>query len=437
LLLPQEAANAEPSAADPTDILEYLAMSSSDPQPIDPEASDPLPSETQPPSGTGKPPYGWLNAAALGLIVGALVAGGTWLFLPKPKHTAHTWVNVSRTPRKLFVQGNEAPEDFDDFKRSQIALVKSRYVLNAALRDKPHLSTLHEEGVDPTELLSDQLVVDFDVNPTTMQISMTGDNENELETIVNAVAKAYIEEIVLKERGRREVELQELEKLRKTAQDNMRLRQANLKMLGANDPIVVVVQRDFVNKQLAAAELKVIQVRERLWELTAILHVERVPLVNAVTLMGSPLDQWPILAPLTLPHQSNTGSVDIASLANQIKIQTELEKTANAAVDNLANQAQALTPGGNKDVNFVETRVIAGNAEEVFKYADAAVEMAKLNLNAQSRITRSSEEGVVIHGKDLKRRIIATSVAGASGFFLVMLAVGIIDFRNRRRQSAA
>jgi hypothetical protein len=42
----------------------------------------------------------------------------------------------------------------------------------------------------------------------------------------------------------------------------------------------------------------------------------------------------------------------------------------------------------------------------------------------------------VVHGNDLKRRIIATSIAGASGFLLVLLGVGVINFRNRMKQAA-
>jgi uncharacterized protein involved in exopolysaccharide biosynthesis len=74
------------------------------------------------PSPTGKLRYGWLNAVALGVIVVGLAAGATWLFMPEAKHTAHTWISISRHASPTFLgQGNDTEEDFADFQRSQVA----------------------------------------------------------------------------------------------------------------------------------------------------------------------------------------------------------------------------------------------------------------------------------------------------------------------------
>jgi hypothetical protein len=48
---------------------------------------------------------------------------------------------------KLLGHGNDAPEDFADFKRSRAALVKSRIMLTAALRDGPALSAPRTDRV--------------------------------------------------------------------------------------------------------------------------------------------------------------------------------------------------------------------------------------------------------------------------------------------------
>jgi polysaccharide biosynthesis transport protein len=474
----------------------------------------------------------WLLAVTLGVIVGALAAGGTWLFLPNAKHSAHTWLLVSPTSTNLLGHGNDSQAEFNEFKSSQVALVKSRLVLTAALRDK-QFSTLHVEGVDPVEVLSNLLVVDFKLGPTIMQISIAGDNEEELKTIVNAVADAYVKEIVEKDQKKSAAELTSLDDLRDQAQKNMKLAAESLKVrmefAGGTDPVLM---RMLVSGQLLAAQQQLQQTQARLRESKSALLSEQTkemdpsvfPFIGASALgyMRSPMGQGPILTASGLANMNNTndgldlaedavehailqdkalsallekkqklqGDLEktklvfsnpdeqpevkrlktalkdldsqiedrrnelrpkleerfvrfqgnsakrnIASIKRQIRLEEQMLKTVQAAVDDLANQVQKLAPGGNKEVEFVQARVIAANAEEVFKQADHAVTVLKLNTKAQPRITASSEKGVVIHGNDLKRRSLSTAGAGAGGFLLILFGIGFIEFRTRKIHS--
>ncbi len=69
--------------------------------------------------------------------------------------------------------------------------------LNAALRDSAVSNyRMIREQVDPIEWLQQNLKVEFIANSELMEISLIGEDPQELAGIVNAVKKAYIEEVV-------------------------------------------------------------------------------------------------------------------------------------------------------------------------------------------------------------------------------------------------
>src|SRR5262245_61663104 len=70
-------------------------------------------------------------ALTLGTLLAA-IAGGTVMYMYKPTYTARSYVKVEATQPSII--GNAGPSiDFGMYQRSQVAMVKSRLVLNAAL----------------------------------------------------------------------------------------------------------------------------------------------------------------------------------------------------------------------------------------------------------------------------------------------------------------
>src|SRR5262249_41034885 len=98
----------------------------------------------------------------------------------------------------------EAEPDFETYKRTQVVLVKSRLVLNAALRD-PRVADLPilTKQLDPIEWLERILEVTFPDNTEIMRIRVRGPSPVESAKLVNAVTDAYMREIVNKERADR------------------------------------------------------------------------------------------------------------------------------------------------------------------------------------------------------------------------------------------
>jgi hypothetical protein len=96
-------------------------------------------------------------------------------------------------------------QDFELVKKTQIALVRSSFVLQAAAR-KPGIATLpvFAQG-DPVDWLEKHLVADFPENGEILAISLRGpeSHSGDLVRIVDAVAKAYQDEVIYSEKQRR------------------------------------------------------------------------------------------------------------------------------------------------------------------------------------------------------------------------------------------
>src|SRR5690606_28786446 len=87
--------------------------------------------------------------------------------------------------------------EFDYFRRTQVAIIKTPFVLMAAVRD-PAVSSLPmiKSQRDPVQFLKDELNVDFPGDSELMRISMRGSDPKQMVDLVNAVCKAYEDEVI-------------------------------------------------------------------------------------------------------------------------------------------------------------------------------------------------------------------------------------------------
>ncbi|MEN0109847.1 MAG: hypothetical protein AAF805_03905 [Planctomycetota bacterium] len=110
---------------------------------------------------------------------------------------AQSW---SLFPSKLSADENEY------FRASQIAYVKSPFVINAALSQTGVASVpLLEHQSDPVEWLIDRLTVRYPEEGQVLEIELADATAplSELRKIVEAVSRAYYEEVVFREQARR------------------------------------------------------------------------------------------------------------------------------------------------------------------------------------------------------------------------------------------
>jgi capsular exopolysaccharide synthesis family protein len=207
----------------------------------------------------------WLLALSVGIVCAALAATGTYFFLPPPKHNVRTLLVVPPGSPFLFKTAEAIP-DLASHQRTQVAMIKSRLVLNSALRD-PEVARLKvvESRVEPVEWLEKEVQVDFSVAPEILRISMSDHTTAELVVLVNAIRTAYIKEVVERERQLRRERLAKLGELREKFEGQVRASRETQKdinaKLGANNAGVRAIMQAFVQQQLGMMERELLQTK--------------------------------------------------------------------------------------------------------------------------------------------------------------------------------
>lgn len=119
---------------------------------------------------------------------------------------------VAQTPSYLvFPPANLRENEFEVYRTTQSKLIKSPFVLNAALRD-PDLAELEilRGTDDPIAFLEEKLEVDL-VAHEFVRVSFAGAPSQEAAAIVNAVADAYLQEVANAEAMLRQSRSRDLE----------------------------------------------------------------------------------------------------------------------------------------------------------------------------------------------------------------------------------
>ncbi len=179
----------------------------------------------------------WLVAATLGMVCGAALGVGVWLF-QQPQYAAVAVMRISANPDVIMFDtqakmGMGGRDLFEIYKGTQQQLVKSRPVIEEALR-KPeisHLSCLQGEADKVGWLISEVNVTFPQKESELMQVSLVGANKEEITILVNAVVEAYMSKIVDREQRERAERYDKLETLRGDKETEERNLMTNLKQL--------------------------------------------------------------------------------------------------------------------------------------------------------------------------------------------------------------
>src|SRR3990172_9549923 len=150
----------------------------------------------------------WLLALCMGLVIAVTTSGVLWILFPESS-SATALFNVSSKQQTLLGdQSNSQIKEFEILQRTQLAYLKSYFVIQAALR-APGMETLGVLAGEPDKVqwLIDELMPSFQQNSELLSISLTGDSKyaEELRQLVDAVSAAYPNEVVFAEDQRRQV----------------------------------------------------------------------------------------------------------------------------------------------------------------------------------------------------------------------------------------
>jgi polysaccharide biosynthesis transport protein len=148
----------------------------------------------------------WLLAMCIGGL--AAVGAGALLWYSFPESASATALfQVSPQQQSIVFDVNKNnTQSFDTLKKTQLALLRANFVLSAAVRNPgiASLSVFAGERLTPEEWLQNNLRVDFPQQGEILSITISDDAPpGELVRLVDAVAKAYRDEVIYEERQRR------------------------------------------------------------------------------------------------------------------------------------------------------------------------------------------------------------------------------------------
>lgn len=189
----------------------------------------------------------WRAILLVGIPLAAVVAGVLWIALPQQYVAVAELLVMSQEDRLLpeidaRSRRQLTSSDYDIFRQTQASLITSAFVLNSVMRD-PQINTLSmldaENEPNPIGFLQDNLEATYPNDAEVLQVSLRGENAQELKILVDAVTDAYLAETVF---SRREKLKQRLHKLREeynTNRDEIRQQRESIHnqevQLGARD----------------------------------------------------------------------------------------------------------------------------------------------------------------------------------------------------------
>ncbi len=153
----------------------------------------------------------WLAIAFCGTLLGGVASYAAWELLPS-KFESYSLLQVSSAPTSLANQNNpnQARTDFTTYVKTTANLIKSDFVLTAALRDIKDLQTIKNQK-EPIKFLMEELQVLAADGSEVVRITMAGHDPSDTKKIVDAVQKAFMAEVVQKDVMEKKLFLQKIE----------------------------------------------------------------------------------------------------------------------------------------------------------------------------------------------------------------------------------
>lgn len=175
----------------------------------------------------------WLASVVLGILLAVPVGIGVWM-LQAPVYSSSAYLRVSASDQPLAFKTIEqtARNDFRTFKSTQLQLMLTPFVLNKAISQEELMGLPQiAENENPLEWLQEAIEVRFPGDAEILQVSMSSKDRNTAMKVVNAVVKAYQEEVIESERIARVRRLDNLERVYNETEAKARNKRSDLRKL--------------------------------------------------------------------------------------------------------------------------------------------------------------------------------------------------------------
>lgn len=426
----------------------------------------------------------WRTAVAFGIPLAVVAVIGAWFSMPAP-FTAYALLKIDENAPRLVFSTAEGEDDFFTFRQTQTALVKSRFVLNAALR-KPGISDLQTlQGIaHPVEWLQKCLKVGSYNSPEILQIALEGENPEELAAIVNAVKDAYLDEVVLADRKKRIARVSELESIYNDTEEKVRRKEERVeqlaRQLGTGDSAALSIKHQMALEQISLLRREHARVRFALMQEQ--IHQQNVADLTGTSTTGGVGGETArtlpaVGVPATAADASSDPRVAVAvSRAAQlkdliaryeqqvvdpnhpalVKYRKELAEMQRVAagldasptgepvtrLEMLEKQERALREELDKYSELVnsigtssfELELMKTEIDQIAKVSDRVggeMEALRIELKSPTRVTLLQEADVP-KTRDQSKKKKLTAAAGVGSLGMVFLIVAVMEFRARR-----
>jgi succinoglycan biosynthesis transport protein ExoP len=434
----------------------------------------------------------WILAVGMGLVAAVASAIAMWFIFPESSSAVALFQVESKEPTLIDFTHARDTQDFDILQKTQLALLKSHYVLEKALRG-PGVSSLSALAgqSDPVEWLTEKLIVSVQQNSEILSITLTGDEAPEdLRKLVDAVAQAYLNTVVFdKDQERlvtRDALAKSLKKISDEIQSNMEGFLSLAKDLGVSqaydqrDPESDMLMRDVTDlmKNKTDLEAKIFQVQtdyaivQQQYKDPQMMQYQVDEQLKSDPNMSS-LNETLMRAQYELSSQGsimkNGQSKEADRLKKQIAgIQKQISEYRNQQLQQMSGQQkntpniqlQSATKGYQTQLGMLAQgraaleKQIEGLKEQLLKKAGKSVELdvQRASLDQSREIAKDMgiklqtfdieaeapkrikpiQPAVVIPGINKTIRYAVTGLGFIAGFVLTCFGIAYLEFRGRR-----
>jgi capsular exopolysaccharide synthesis family protein len=438
----------------------------------------------------------WLLGLTLGFLCATAAAAAVWLLFPPGKYVVHTLLHVAANQPQIIFPTAESRADFASYRKTQMALLKSRTVLLSAMRQKIGQLRSVRLQADPVQWLESQLKTDYTLGPELLRVSVSGDNSEDLKVIVSAVVEAYLKEIVNKEHNRRIKRHDRLKDIYNKYEEKLRTKRRTLRELadaiGAGNATNAAIQQRIALEQLSRSQSELAKLHSDVLRLEVEIRTGLIrdsgqaeaPIPEAV--LQERIDSDPVVkehlakvaklenAIAEIKRLGRPGAFEKASQEERARL-ADAHKALQARRKHLREtlpqelreqrrrDAAARTAGLQAQLAFLkkleeslqndvkrlarETRTLnhksfdldevneeIAQAETVLKRVGAEAEALEVERDAPSRVS-VVEDAIVSNPNNTSKKTLAAGGAAVVALALVLVAVSWWEFRSRRISS--
>ena len=496
-----------PQTAMPSRVSEPPLSDGSEPGPIrifTPPPRSMTFAEPQAPMPSGIKPfayikYRWVMVLFLGGFLACIFAAVAWKLIPS-KYTTYSMVRVFSTDPVVHSKEDvRERNDFATYIKTQAAMIRSHFVLTAALRD-PSVAGLPmlREQADPIRFLEEELKIEFTEGSEIIKISLSGDDPRACAMIVNSIQEAFFREVVDEEIKRKKARLRQLE------DENSKMQEEVKQKYKQNEAATILSPETEafpgLSGQIAANQL--VRLEENLAKLEGDIQswesaqadlekkLKNVPdeVPAAPPGYAQSLDNDPNMQTLAKKIEQKSSKLDylvklsgnpnlpaVVEFKQQIveheeerekfrnervaeyqkaqlplvekKLKSDLERSKTAIVQ-LTSQKEKLIASVEKYQKTLMHNGLLGDLPIDFKKVDVRerakiitemldkANLLRLEVNAPPRVQDFQRAAVPLK-KEMKKQLLGTIVAGLMGFGLIGFGVVVYESRIRRAMSLA